>query len=601
MRNNNQIKYGEGSAYAYANISVDRIKGSSYVVVLTMFILFCFCAGVVGAAEPEYRVLYMGGGTMQEQTRPSVCPGYPRFPGNNFYNFVFTKPRLGDWMFPERYQTTSASFSCVYTSYRNGVLYRENDERNNGLVKCGTNIPPLWVVDKDEERCVCAYGKKLTTTGDCVDECPDGQIPIDGVCHAAKNNGLVCGNLVSNPINIGGGNKYQIQQVWNDVWGLGLRLTYNSQDSMSGYFGRHWRSNWDQTINESDDGTVNVIRSDGRMLSFIQSGSAWTSDPDIQDKLIEIKDGAGVREGWEYRVASSNEVETYNVDGLLQSVSRLDGYELTLSYSSGEYSENGSDFYVEEDGTPTEAILEKGLLLKVSDTYGRKVEFNYGSSGNIAIATDVSGKDHKFTYDSTWRRLDSIVFPTSTETTVGFHYEESDAPYILTGITDENGNRYATWSYDEEGRAISSEHANGVEKTTLTYNADGTTTATNPLGKQTTYHFTTIHGVRKVTLVEGHPTASCEGANKSYSYDANGNIASKTDWNGVTTTYTYDMDRNLELTRTEAQGTPQERTITTEWHPQFRLPTKITEPGKITEYTYDAQGRQLSSKVSSVQ
>ncbi len=126
-------------------------------------------------------------------------------------------------------------------------------------------------------------------------------------------------------------------------------------------------------------------------------------------------------------------------------------------------------------------------------------------------------------------------------------------------------------------------------------------TVTNPLGKQTTYHFTTIHGVRKVTQVEGHPTASCEGANRSYSYDANGNIASKTDWNGVTTNYTYDMSRNLELTRTEAVGTPQERTITTEWHPDFRLPTKITEPKRITEYTYDAQGQQLSSKVSSTQ
>ena len=583
----------------YMNISVDSLKRNIDVLILIIFVLLCYFSGVAHAAEPEYRVLYMGGGTMQEQTRASVCPGYPRFPGNNFYNFVFTKPRLGDWMYPERYQTTSASFSCVYTSYRSGVLYRVEDARNIGLVKCGTNIPPLWVVDKEEERCVCAYGKKLTITGDCVDECPNGE--DERVCHGAKNNGLVCGNLVSNPINIGGGNKYQVQQVWSDVWGLGLSLTYNSQDPKSGYFGRHWRSSWDKTIDEMSDGSINVYRSDGRVIKFTQSGGLWISDPDIQDKLIEIMGETGEQEGWEYRVASNNEVETYNMDGLLQSIRRLDGYELTLSYSSGEYSENGSDFYVEEDGTLTTGLLVKGLLLKVSDSYGREVTFKYGDSGNIAIATDVSGKDHNFTYDSTWRRLDGIVFPTSPETTVGFHYEETDAPYILTGITDENGNRYATWGYDEDGRAISSEHANGVDKTTITYNADGTTTVTNPLGKQTTYHFTTIHGVKKVTQVEGHPTASCEGANKAYSYDANGNIASKTDWNGVTTTYTYNMDRNLELTRTEAAGTPQERTITTEWHPQFRLPIKITEPNRITEYTYDAQGQQLTSKVSSVQ
>ena len=59
--------------------------------------------------------------------------------------------------------------------------------------------------------------------------------------------------------------------------------------------------------------------------------------------------------------------------------------------------------------------------------------------------------------------------------------------------------------------------------------------------------------------------------------------------------------RGLELSRTEASGTPQERTIVTQWHPQFRLPTKITEPNKITEYTYDVQGHQLSRGVQSAQ
>ncbi|MCP4127869.1 MAG: RHS repeat protein, partial [Gammaproteobacteria bacterium] len=128
---------------------------------------------------------------------------------------------------------------------------------------------------------------------------------------------------------------------------------------------------------------------------------------------------------------------------------------------------------------------------------------------------------------------------------------------------------------------------------TLTYNADDTTTVTNPLGKQTTYHFTVIHGVKKVTQVEGHPTASCEGAYKAYTYDTNGFLTSKTDWNGNVTRYTRDT-RGLALTKTEAAGTPQERTTTTEWHSDYRLPLVITQPGKTTEYTYDAQGRQLT-------
>ncbi len=94
------------------------------------------------------------------------------------------------------------------------------------------------------------------------------------------------------------------------------------------------------------------------------------------------------------------------------------------------------------------------------------------------------------------------------------------------------------------------------------------------------------YGVKKIAWLEGPPTAICEGANSAYSYNANGFLTSKTDWKGNATTYTHD-DCGLELSRTEAVGTPEARTITTEWHRQFCLPT--------------AQGRQLSRSVQSSQ
>lgn len=159
----------------------------------------------------------------------------------------------------------------------------------------------------------------------------------------------------------------------------------------------------------------------------------------------------------------------------------------------------------------------------------------------------------------------------------------------LTGITDERRVRYATWQYDDQGRAVSSEHAGGTDRNTLTFNADGSTTVTNPLGKQTTYHFTYLAGARRVDTVEGHATASCQGANKGYTYTDEGWVASKTDWKGNTTTYTYNA-KGQEIARTEAAGTPQARTITTEWHPSLPVKTKITEPGRETLYTYDANG-----------
>lgn len=64
---------------------------------------------------------------------------------------------------------------------------------------------------------------------------------------------------------------------------------------------------------------------------------------------------------------------------------------------------------------------------------------------------------------------------------------------------------------------------------------------------------------------------------------------SRTDFNGVTTTYQYDLARNLETQRIEAAGTPAARTIRTQWHPDWRLATRIAEPLKITTHVYNGQ------------
>ncbi|MES9888923.1 MAG: hypothetical protein ABW140_19135 [Candidatus Sedimenticola sp. 6PFRAG1] len=177
-----------------------------------------------------------------------------------------------------------------------------------------------------------------------------------------------------------------------------------------------------------------------------------------------------------------------------------------------------------------------------------------------------------------------------------YHYEDNRFPGHLTGITDENGNRAATWSYDDQGRAISSEHGDGIDHHTVIYNADGSTTIINPLGKETTYHYEIIQGMPRVVRVEGAPTEHCEGANKSYSYDSSGFLISKTDWSGNTTTYTR-SERGLELRRTEAAGTPEERTTITEWHPDFHKPIRVIEPGKTINFTYDEYGRLLTRQV----
>ena len=67
-------------------------------------------------------------------------------------------------------------------------------------------------------------------------------------------------------------------------------------------------------------------------------------------------------------------------------------------------------------------------------------------------------------------------------------------------VTDENGARFATYTYDAQGRAVVTEHAGGVERYVLGYSSDGShTLVTDPLGSQYTHNFQTILGVAKST------------------------------------------------------------------------------------------------------
>lgn len=60
----------------------------------------------------------------------------------------------------------------------------------------------------------------------------------------------------------------------------------------------------------------------------------------------------------------------------------------------------------------------------------------------------------------------------------------------------------------------------------------------------------------------------------------------------------WDVSRLLPVSVTESSNRSVSRTTTTDWHPQFRLPVKVTEPGRETAYTYDSVGNPLSQTIT---
>lgn len=124
----------------------------------------------------------------------------------------------------------------------------------------------------------------------------------------------------------------------------------------------------------------------------------------------------------------------------------------------------------------------------------------------------------------------------------------------------------------------------------IQYGFGGLQSVTNANNATTNRQFGLFSGQARPIASDLSGMQGCDSAPKSAVYDDRGNSTNKVDQNGNATTYIYDQIRNLEISRTEAYGSSHARTITTQWHTSLPLKTKITEPNRVTNFTYDANG-----------
>jgi RHS repeat-associated protein len=359
---------------------------------------------------------------------------------------------------------------------------------------------------------------------------------------------------------------------------LAFVRSYNSQSRSSNMLGRNWRSNYDRTLNIASATSVTTERADGQGITFTLKGGAWQADTDVDLQLSQT--GSGIGSTWTL-IAPTDATETYTTitatQAQLTSIRARNGYTQTLDY-------NGSqpDSVTDSFGRSLLFSYQNDLLQTLTTPDGLVLTYSYDSSGAVPGVND---------------RLVSISYSTTPVTSQTYLYGNASFPFALTGLEDENGNLFTSWTYDSLGRATSSQLAGGAELTQVAYNVDGTRTVTDPLGAQTVYTFATLQGVPKVTQMSRLATATTAAATRNFTYDVNGYKASETDWNGDLTTYVNDA-RGLPTSITEASGTPQARTTTVAYDAIFHVPTKSVEPGLTTEFIYDGSGNVLTKTLT---
>lgn len=458
---------------------------------------------------------------------------------------------------------------------------------------------------------------------------------------AANDSGLQPGlSEVGNPIDISTGQKLLREQDYAPVNGLGFTRLYSSANLAANTFSPHWRHNYsrsvistrhaesrmqfapdkwvlnpqtrrwqgvtsriDPEVGSNGRNTIGLslpdpnqplpaqgdslylIRDDGNHLFFrsTDQGLTWQGDSGVNYQVRGVSTGGADISQWQVTTPETD-IETYDAaTGHLLSIQFRDGRKQTLHYSTAL--------------TAPDFAQKSGLLLEVRDNFGRSLKFRYRNN-LLAKMIDPAGQEFVYQYDDQ-QRLISVTWPDGLQRL--YHYDESAYSGVtagngyLTGISDEiaSGNvvRMATYQYDQNGIPYATEHGNGVNR----YVSDMVNhRVTDPLGTMRQYSFIEKDGMQLLSGISKPGGAGCAASSSSMAYDNELNLISQTDFNGTVTRFSY-YPHNLLKTRTDAFGTPQQRMTSWEWHPVFRVPSRIAAPKLLTTYEYDLNGNLLST------
>lgn len=420
-------------------------------------------------------------------------------------------------------------------------------------------------------------------------------IPTAPVECSASNPGFTMGNPV---ILVTGTKIQQERDIGGNQWGtLEIARTYRyARDPVNApAAGTLWSFSFERQFSVPDTAEgappprISLIRGDGSPIIFDKVGSVYTADIAAADTMYSL---TPKYDEWAYKSAAG-QLEHYkriNSKYLLASVSKKDGKRTYYSYD------------------------ENGQLKAISDSFGRTLDVTWQDESAIGSISspefsvfyqyDQLKHDDGVKVNGMQRiasvRIDDVAG--NTQGTKQYHYGEGWPDWFyLTGITDENGARFATYSYDAEGRVSRSEHAGGAQRHDFSYPTDTSRVVIDPLGSSRSLTLAPVASQLRVTSLSQPGGAGCGPAASAYTYSAKGLLQSRSDFNNVKTCFSYDTARHLESSRIDgvpaAAACPAaggvlgagQRKVSSKWHPDWATETMVAEPLKVTNYIYNGQ------------
>jgi RHS repeat-associated protein len=536
---------------------------------------------------------------------------------NGFSRYQGYEPDPNDW----------TSVTCKWTGYQNLC-----PQETNGGLGCGTIFPGA-------ARFYCATGYTPTVDGHCRKN-PQLEKPCD-----CKQDGKI-NPTVGQPIVVGSGAKWLEASDYSTADGqFAIEREYRSfqvglpldgkilpRSQPRGLTGG-WNFNFAYEVQlgkfsgspSTPSARVAVMLPDGTGYAFVlQSSGAWVADLALGT--------ADMARGMKLEFVGTLPANLADVTASSSTWKFTDRDDRVWTLQT----RAGPNSAVYNTAWPNQMVARGGYtwnftyntdssLATITDSFGRSASFTWAKHYLTTLATPPAGSlpypiaissislpdatSLRYTYDpapatspptkSQIRRLIKVEHLNAASAVLdstSYLYEDDRFPTHVTGIVDNRGVRIRNYGYDLQGRATLTQVADGANSHKIVYGTNGTALTaqdTTPLGKVTTYNFAAFGAGTadyRLTQMTDAANASTPASTTGISYGSDTFIGGMTDAEGRVQTMVRDARGRL-LSITEGVGTPQQRTTTITWNPNFNVPATIVRAGLTESYQYDTSGR----------
>ena len=222
---------------------------------------------------------------------------------------------------------------------------------------------------------------------------------------------------------------------------LAVTRHYNSEPGVPPGSLSNWRWTYDRGLGISAT-EVDASRADGKVIPFVPDGTGgWKNLDTVFDLRLTQTGSTWTVTDWD------DNVETYTTikgsPGVLKSIKARGGYTQTMHYTA-----NPNPF------------VPSPRLTSVTDSYGRTLTITYDNTdcaGFVTCIGSITAPDGlvlTYGYSTIGPSivLTKVSYSTTPATSLTYLYAGSgfSGSPPLTGVIDENGNRFATWTYEAD-------------------------------------------------------------------------------------------------------------------------------------------------------